>query len=217
MADNYLLQMQSAQGLFLSYDQQKLIRKFTFAHDENYLYPVMLGMRYRLCRKTGSLQVKNGGQWCDANTFSQVMTLLDLLCDSREDRFASGEFTSMQNLGGHVHARLLEDPQDPLALAFDKDPQVMEKVCQALGGTPVQAGDMAYSFPFFEDLRLQLRFWHSDEDFPASVRWFWDKNALMYLRYETTYYAVGFLRRQLQSAFECAMIQPGDEKNGTQQ
>lgn len=217
MADNYLLQMQAAQRHFLTYDQEKLIRKFSFSHDENWLYPVMLGQQYRLCRKTGRLEKRENGSWCDANTFGQVMTLLDLLCDSREDRFASGEFTSMQNLGGHVHSRLLESPRDPLALRFDKAPAAMKEVCLALGARPVDVADLAFSFPLFEELTIQLRFWHSDEDFPASIRWFWDKNALMYLRYETTYFLVDFLRQQLQTASECAMIHPGDEENGAQQ
>ena len=32
--DNYRIQMQQAQQLFLTYDQQKLIQKLNLAHDE---------------------------------------------------------------------------------------------------------------------------------------------------------------------------------------
>ena len=42
-----------------------------------------------------------------------------------------------------------------------------------------------------------VQFWFADEDFPAQLQFFWDKNALQYLRYETMYYALGLLRGHL--------------------
>ena len=57
---------------------------------------------------------------------------------------------------------------------------------------------MGWQFPVFDGgLDLRLCFWAEDEDFPASLRLFWDKNVLDYIRFETTYYASGFLLDEL--------------------
>lgn len=195
--DNYVLQMRSAQQLFLTYDQQTLIDKFSLEHDGAYLYPVMLGRRYRLCRQTGDLQVESGGQWQDANTFNQVLTLLDLLCDSQPHRYLTGRWVRMDNFGRAFHRNLLEEEADPLAEAFDRNPEALHRACRELGGTPVSGGDLSYAIELFDGLAICLQFWHADEDFPACLRWFWDENAPMYIRYETMYYALGMLREAL--------------------
>ena len=36
-----------------------------------------------------------------------------------------------------------------------------------------------------------------DEEFPPGLRFLWDENALMYIRYETMYYAKGLLLQRL--------------------
>ena len=38
-----------------------------------------------------------------------------------------------------------------------------------------------------------LQLWFGDEEFPPNLRILWDENALMYLRYETMYFAKGLL------------------------
>ena len=76
MADNYKIQFQNAQKFFLTYDQEKLIQKFRLKADENFLYMTMYGSPYRLCRRTGNLEKYKEG-WIDANTFGEVMTLLE--------------------------------------------------------------------------------------------------------------------------------------------
>ena len=195
--NNYALQAQDARRLFLSYDQQQLIQKFSFDHDENYLYPRMLGTLYRIHRTSGDLQMQKDGHWCDANSFERTLTLLDLLCDSAPDRHVAGRMQAMQNFGQLFHSKLLEQSADPLAERFDREPDTMRALCEALGAIAVSGADLSYDFPFFEDLRIGLRFWHSDEDFPAQIRWFWDVNANAYLRYETMYYAINLLRQEL--------------------
>ena len=86
MTDNYAIQLANAQKFFLTYDQEKLIKKFRLQSDENYLYIPMFSTPYRLNRRTGKLE-RFAGDWQDANTFGEVMTLLDLVCDSREGKF----------------------------------------------------------------------------------------------------------------------------------
>jgi len=195
--NNYLLQMQQAKTHFLTYDQQKLIAKFRLRADEDYLYPVLLGQIHRLCRKTGSLEQFVDNTWVDANEFDRVMTLLDILCDSKEDRHFTGRWVLMQNFGLMFHQNLLEDRPDPFAQAIQKHPDAFHKACLALDGKPAPGGDISYAIELMDGLCLCIRFWFGDEDFPPQLRYFWDENATMYLRYETMYFALGLVKDSL--------------------
>ena len=195
--DNYAMQAEKAKESFLHYDQEALIRKFRLRADENYLYPVMLSDTYRLSRITGDLSRQAGDTWVDANSHGEVMTLLDLLCDSREDRFLTGNWKSMQAFGNQIHRNLLERPRDAAAERFAQNMDRFEGACRSLGGTPVPMGDMGFAIELFDGLKIAVALWQADEDFPAALRYYWDENALMYIRYETMYYAVDLLRSRL--------------------
>jgi len=195
--DNYTLQMQSAQKRFLTYDQEKIIARFALDHDAQYLYPTMLGKRYRLNRKTGSLEQQSIGGWTNADQFNPVMTLLDLLCDASDNRYLTGRLKSMQDFGLLFHQNLLEDTRDTVADTIDKQPDAFRRACADLGGTSIAGGDIAYAFELFDELSIVLRFWHGDDEFAPRIRYYWDENALLYLRYETMYYAVALLLTQL--------------------
>lgn len=198
MADNYKIQFQNAQKFFLTYDQETLIRKFRLKADEDYLYMTMYGSPYRLNRHNGSLE-KFKENWVDANTFGEVMTLLDILCDSREDRFLTGKWMSTQMFGKYFHSGLLEPTFDELADAFDKNPGALANACKALGGHPIKGGDEAWAVEVMDGLEIGIFFWHADDEFPAQIRFFWDENALMYIKYETMHYTLGYLRQLLKS------------------
>ena len=199
MADNYQIQMQNAQKFFLRYDQEKLIRKFGLKNDADYLYMTMYGTPYRLCRKSGNLE-KYQEAWVDANTFGEVMTLLDILCDSKDDRYLTGKWMSTQMFGKYFHSGLLEPEYDALADAFDKSPGSLRKACKALGGHPIVGGDEAYGVEVMDGLEIGIFFWYSDDEFPAQLRFFWDENAPMYIKYETMHYTLGYLRSLLKQA-----------------
>ena len=198
MADNYVIQMQNAQKHFLTYDQEKLIQKFDLHFDRDYLFIIMFRTLYRLSRHTGQLE-RYRGNWQDANTFGEVMTILDILCDSREDRFLTGKWMSTQMFGKYFHSDLLEPAFDALADSFDKRPGSLESACKALGGRPIHGGDEAWAVEVMGGLEIGIFFWHADDEFPAQIRFFWDENALMYIRYETMHYTLGYLRQLLRS------------------
>ena len=199
--DNYLKQAAQAKAYFLTYDQEALIRKLNLAHDEDYLYPVLFSQTYRLSRKTGDLARQGRRGWEDANTHGEVMTLLDLICDSREDRFVSGKWKDMAQFGHAFHQNLLEE-RDPLAERCQERPEVFRRWCEALGGKSVPTGDIAYSIEVFDGLPLMIQLWFGNEDFPASLRLLWDENALMYLKYETRYFAREVLLSRLKREME---------------
>ena len=200
--DNYVLQMQQAKKYFLTYDQQKIIEKCRLEADEEYLYARMLGSRYRLNRTTVNLERLKSGAWVDGNSFSEVMTLLDLLCDSREDRFLTGRWVSIQALGLQFHQNLMEDSRDSLAEHFDREPERLRSACMALGGEPIKGADIGYAVELFDGLKIGILFWHGDEEVAPRLRYMLDENAKMYLKDETMHYALGILRRRLEKPGE---------------
>ena len=199
--DNYAIQAQQAKQRFLTYDQEKIIAKLHLRSDEAWLYIPMLGRLYRIGREDGNFQRQAGETWQDANTYEEVMTLLDLLCDSREDRHLSGRWKNMLSFGRMFHQNLLEE-KDPWAEKFQAEPEKFRKACLALGGVAIPQGDIAYAIELFEGLRIGVQLWFGDEEFPPNLRYLWDENALMYLKYETMYFARALLLRRLQEEME---------------
>lgn len=195
--NNYLIQAQQAKERFASYDQSKLIAKLNLRFDEEYLYVPMLAETYRIHRKNGNICREVQNHWISANSFEEVMTLLDLVCDCREDRFLTGKWKNTTDFGLMFHRNLLEGKQDPWAEKFQKDSEGFRKACLALGGTPFPWGDISYSIELFDGLSILVQLWFGDEEFPAGLRLLWDENALMYIKYETMYFAKALLLQKI--------------------
>ncbi len=199
--DNYTLQANQAKAAFLTYDQETLIKKLALKADGQYLYVPLLGQTYRLDRKTGDLSRQRRGQWLDANTHQEVMTLLDLVCDSREDRHLSGRWKNMNAFGLMFHQNLLEGA-DPWARYFQDHAPAFRRGCLALGGRPLDIGDISYAMELFDGLPVAIQLWLGDEEFPPNLRILWDENALQYIRYETMYFAKALLLDRIREEME---------------
>ncbi len=195
--NNYEIQTAQAQKRFLMYDQQELINRSCVAYDMNYFYMRLFAKDYRLCRSTGHLERRNGDQWADANSFAEVMIVLDWLCDCSRDRWASGRYMLISALGNGFHQRL-QDQIDPAAVLFDQNPQRFCEACLALGGEPASGADVCYSVEFIDGLRVLLQLWHADEEFAPRLCCLFDENTTRYIRYETVWYAQGLLKHHLQ-------------------
>lgn len=195
--DNYAIHAQQAKERFLTYDQQKLVEKLRLKADETYLYTKMLCQPYRIHRGTANIERLSGDSWVDGNSYGEVMTLLDLLCDSREDRYLTCRWKNMQDFGLMFHRNLLEDAGDPWADAFQKNSEGFRKACLALGGKPMEKGDVAYAIELFDGLCIGVQLWFGDDEFPPNLRFLWDENALMYLKYETMHFAKGMLLQRI--------------------
>ena len=196
--DNYQIQAQRARQRFLTYDQQQIIAKSPLTFDDDYLYLPVLDRTCMIRRQTGELFWQAGGVCTPSHDPSDAMTIFDYLCDSRRDRCLSGEFIAMANFGHQFHSGLLESgAPSELERRADQDLPGFCRACRALRGEPVTGGDAGFRLRFFPDLPVVLRFWASDEEFPAQLRFYWDKNTLFYLRYETMYYALGILQSRL--------------------
>ena len=197
MADNYLLQAAQAKARFLTYDQDAIIRKLSLREDRDYLYIPMLSRLYRVSRASGDVEKQVQGLWTDGNSHAEVMTLLDLLCDSKQVRFLSGRLKSMSDFGLMFHQNLLENAKDPWAQLFQDKLEQFHKACRALNGQTLAMGDAAYAIELFDGLSIVVQLWLGDEEFPPNLRFLWDENALDYIRYETMYFAKGMLLERI--------------------
>ena len=202
--DNYRIQGEQAKARFLTYDQEKLIKKFDLAHDESYLYIRFLGAVYRICRRTGDMERKAGGTWVDGNSHGEIMTILDLLCDSREDRRLTGRLQSFQSFGRLFYSTGKEEKPDPWAEWIQENLEEVKRTCQEMGAEAIPGGDMGYAFNLFQGLQVAFRFWEGDEDFSPRLCWFWEENARMYLRFETMHFAVNLVLDRIKK-----QIKPG--------
>ena len=165
--DNYLIQAQQAKACFLTYDAEALAKKLNAKLDAEYLYTTFFGQSYRVSRKTGDIQRLEDGAWRDGNSYEEVMTLLDLICDSREDRHVSGRWKAMQDFGLQFHQKLLEDGHDPWAERFQNELPAFRRACLALGGKPLPVGDAAYAFEIFDGLGIAVQLWLGGRRVPA--------------------------------------------------
>lgn len=194
--NNYAAAAAQARRLFAGYEHEALAKKLGTKLDAEFLYCWMLSRDYRISRSGGDISALVDGAWRAVTGFDETLTLLDLVCDSSGERHIAGRWKSMSAFGQQFHQTLLEQ-EDPWAQELQNDPEGLDAACRRLGACPGSGGDRAYVFPLFEELRVMLRLWYSDEEFPAAVRWFWDENAGMYLKYETMFYAVSLIRDRL--------------------
>ncbi len=199
MPDNYAIQAQAARQLFLTYDQNPICALPTVTTDPDYLYLNFLSIPHRISRKTGHIFRKTSGDWIPTAAHGVVLTLYDYLCDANPNRRPEGTFVSMASLGNHVHENLSFFPSS-LDHKIDRDPDAFRRICLGLNGAEASGGDMSFIIPIFDDLPIHLRFWHSDDEFPPKLDLLWDKNTLQFLRYETTWFVSGLLRRRIEAA-----------------
>ena len=77
---NYDLQVDIGKKIFLEYDQEQIIRKFSLEADTQYIYLTYLNTSCRISRHSGGIEEYICRQWQECRNFGTVMTIYDLLC-----------------------------------------------------------------------------------------------------------------------------------------
>lgn len=196
--DNYATMQEAARRRFLTYEPAIFHNKTEAVPEKDRLTTCFLGETAEISLETGVITL--GGR--PAN-FGESMCLYDWLCDGKGEARVSGEFAPVSSLPGvMVRGNGLTIGTASAAKRVEDDPQSFDKICISLGGTRRQVGDIAYEIPLFSDLTVLLKFYFSDEEFPASLVLLWDKNILQYIRYETVYYLADCLLSRLERGME---------------
>ena len=187
--DNYGISRERAQAYFLNFDQEEVIRAWGLEHDGEKLYVTFFGRRYAISRQTGAVTRLWGGETAG---FGEVLSIFDLLCHDGV-KTVSGQYAPVNSLKDCPPMGVGTDFHTGAASRFDQDPEAFRRACLALGGTPVDMGDLGFRFPVFGELSVILKFYRADEDFPASLTLLWDDNTLQFVFYETVFYMAGHL------------------------
>lgn len=197
--DNYLIARDRAREYFLQCARDRhLLRPGVREEGDTLRFP-FLGMEALVSRATGRVDMvsPNGTSW-EAD-YAESLSVYDWLCDSRPDAVPSGAYCPIHSLPGILVGGNggLSMGDGKLCSLADRDPAGFRAACEALGGEGCPMGEIGYRMLVFPDLSVILKFYHSDEDFPAQLTILWDRNTLQFVRYETAYYIAGVLFRRL--------------------
>ena len=129
----------------------------------------------------------------------EAMILFDLLTYSETAPAAAGEWASVPELGGVIGAGHDNSLHSSMADAFTGRTRELESACVKAGGVREMSGrgDVSFRFRVFKNFEIWLQFWDADEDFPAAVRYLFDRNALRFMHYETLWYVMFALEKRL--------------------
>ncbi|MGN0293118.1 MAG: DUF3786 domain-containing protein, partial [Lachnospiraceae bacterium] len=191
---NYDMMAEQVRELFLQYDQQTMIDKFNLRYDAEYLYPVLLGTEYRINRRNGKVTYLTETDEQPAG-YNEVMSIFDMLCYSGDRPVSlSGSWESMGNLSG-IKGGIRKDGSilNSSAEFFSGKTEELIRAGIELGGTPGEKGDVSFIFPVFDFFPVYFQFWEADDEFPAHISFFMDKNALQFVHYETLWFMLLFL------------------------
>ncbi len=196
--NNYDKMLESARLRFLEYDFFRLTRRPGVTDLGDCLSTRFLGEETRI-RKTDG-QILLSGRPAG---FGEGLTVYDWLCDATPGAKAAGEFCQVTSLPGIlVRSGTLVMNCDTLAAKIDKAPAAFVAAVEKMGGRMLPLGDLGCEIMAFPDLPMRIKFYHSDEEFSASMTLLWDRNTLDFIRYETVYYLAGCLRERLKCSAE---------------
>lgn len=202
---NYETMKDRMSSHFLEYDQEKMIRKFALEHDEKYLYIFFVGRKYRINRITGGITWSVDEFQTEKNAnYNEAMTIYDVLCNSKEYCHPAHEWVHIGSLSTVQGGNLANDSNffRDAGKKFDGKTAELAKACKRLHGIRLEKGDVAYQLDMFSFLPVILRFWESDDEFPASLQVLVDRNILEYMHYETVMFAIGHLLERVGEEME---------------
>jgi hypothetical protein len=198
---NYDLQVDIGRKIFLEYDQERLIRKFSLQADESWIYLTYMNIPCRIHRATGRIDEMAAAQWIECRNFSTVMTIYDLLCYHKGDT-APGLFHQWCTVGTFVVTGVTDTGTftKKAAALFDGRLEELKAACDKLGGVQekrMAGADITCRIPVTHFFPVLLQFWEGDDEFPPKLQLMWDRNAISFLHFETTFYLQGDLIERL--------------------
>ena len=198
---NYDLQVDIGRKIFLEYDQERLIRKFSLQTDGDWIYLTYLNTPCRISRADGRIDELVDGKWAECRNFSTVMTIYDLLCHHKGDT-APGLFHQWCTVGTFVVTGVTDTGTftKKAAARFDGHLEELKAACDKLGGIQekrMASADITCRIPVTHFFPVLLQFWEGDDEFPPKLQLMWDRNAISFLHFETTFYLQGDLIERL--------------------
>ncbi len=191
---NYDKMAEGARQLFLGYDQEAIIRRWGLEADQENIYLTFLSQPMRIERATGLVLPAEEGAFVSSFKVNETMILFDMLTLTDPRPLPAGTWKSISELGGIIgsgHSRLLSHEKE--AAPFAGKTALLRDACARFGREEPGKADVSFIFPVFGGFELWFRFWDADEEFPASIQYLFDGNALQFMHYETLWYLMGTL------------------------
>lgn len=202
---NYDKTKNSMANVFLQYDQEVMIHKFSLEHDFVWLYLSFVNRTYRINRKSGNVQ------WSDNNfktvfeaDYNEAMTIYDVLCWSKDECHLAHELVNISSLSTVRTGNLSQNSGffQNIADFFNGKAAELRNACVVLSGKELEKGDVAFELELFPFLPIVIRFWEADDEFPASLQILADRNILDYMHYETLMFALTHLFHRLKEEMQ---------------
>ena len=203
VSSNYDQQVDVGRKIFLEYDQALLIRKFSLQADESWIYLTYMNIPCRIERATGRIDEKVNGQWIECRNYSTVMTVYDLLCYHKGST-APALFHQWCTVGTFVVTGVTDTGTftKKAAALFDGHLEELKTACEKLGGIHekrMAGADLTCRIPVTSFFPVLLQFWEGDDEFLPKLQLMWDRNAISFLHFETTFYLQGDLLERLRN------------------
>lgn len=193
--NNYAVMVERARRLFLTHDQAAMCARLGITPTDEAIPVRFLGTMHRVRRGDGAVLDARG----ERASFNAAMAIYDALARSNAPAL-SGELVPTAALHGIRGAHAVhEDLNAPAAQRFAGHADALRRALLARGGRPGPGGDVSYLIDVFDFFPVCVRFWDADDEFPASLQFLWDANALDFLYYETLWYVMDELIGQLQN------------------
>ena len=203
--DNYEIAKENARRYFLTFDQSEVEARPFISFDERCFYTAFAGQNCRVSRQAGTVELQQpDGTWTEAG-FSAALTVYDLLCYSRPDARASGEFVTIGQLNNVFTSSANSDFYRSHARWFNDHQNALNAACRLMGGVPADTkGDISWRLPMTDFLSVILQFWEADEEFPPSLTLLVDSRILDFMHFETIWYAAGHIMDRLMLLAKCS-------------
>ena len=200
---NYDLTKQRAAAQFLDYSQERIIKRWGLAYDEQSLFLRFVDHDYQISRSTGEIMrlepaessADPAAPSAKLASFNEAMTIYDLLCHRSETARLSGDMTPLNCLA-KAQSAWMSEPHiffKRQSKLVDANPELAISNLECMGAQKSIGADIAYIIPVFKDIRASFKFWHSDDEFAASIKTYWDNNLTDFMYYETVCYAGSYI------------------------
>lgn len=216
---NYEIFKRDALNRFLTYDQEQLIRRLHLKENATYIYINFLDREYRISRQVPMMEYRTiksevevhsednapdtadvtgittaaDDSWREADTNS-VLTICDLLCHTEKPLVLSGDWRTLEGLNrvkaGTKQTTLGDGFYAKYEKFFDANIEQFDAACRKMGGVRMGKGDVAYRIPIYESIGLYISFYASDDEFPAKVTFFLDRDICEFMFYESLWYMI---------------------------
>lgn len=201
---NYEVMKKQMENKFISFDQEKMIAKFSLKADKAYIYLRFVEREYRINRKSGLTEwSEDAFQTCVEADYNEAMTIFDVLCESKENCRIAGKFCPMGGLKGMVYSTqngsgFFQRNAD----SFAGNLELLEKACGKIGQKVDMKGDLAFQIMAFDFLPVIFQFWDADDEFPASLQFLVDENIQDFMHFETMMFMLSHIVSRIKEGMQ---------------